>query len=149
MSWRDRQRHKMIREILGCDDRYASVVIDHMDRQQLNPEWSTIDGLDLKAHLLLVVADMHDKQVKVSQLHSMFTSTDDDPFFRPYRKIKEEENMKQPAERHLGETLDSVAEMSNEEFEKWAESMSNVDEMTPEEYENWVSAIRSRPDLQK
>lgn len=57
--------------------------------------------------------------------------------------------MKQPAERHLGETLNSVAEMSNEEFEKWAESISNVDEMSPEEYENWVSIIRSRPDLQK
>jgi hypothetical protein len=91
MSWRDRQRHAMIRDVLGCDDRYASLIVDYMDRHEMNPEWSITDASNLRDHLLLVVADMHDKQVKISQLHSIFTSTDDDPFFRPYRKIQEEE----------------------------------------------------------
>lgn len=41
---------------------------------------------------------------------------------------------------------DSVAEMPDEEFEKWAESLPDVNDMSSEEYHRWVLTIRSRPD---
>jgi hypothetical protein len=50
-------------------------------------------------------------------------------------------------EAHLGETFDSVAEMSDEEFEKWAESIFHIDEWTIEKYDDWASAICPLADL--
>jgi len=51
-----------------------------------------------------------------------------------------------PFPRLMGENSDSVAEMPDEEFEKWAESLPDVNSMSSEEYHRWVLTIRSRPD---
>jgi hypothetical protein len=80
----------MVQEAVSCNEREAAGIIEFMDRHYTNPEWSTIDMEKLREHLRGVLADMSRDSVAVQELRSMFGSTNDDPFYRPYKTATEE-----------------------------------------------------------
>lgn len=123
MSQRDRDRLNLVREIMGMDNRNASLVIEYMDRNNLNPEWSQIEGRELKIHLRKVFSKMSVDRVTPVKARSLFTTTDDDPFYRPWQK--EIPVSDQTSETNIVDTSEfgALFDMSDEEFEKWAASL--------------------------
>lgn len=71
MSDRDRERNKQVQEVMGCDGTQANEIIDFMDRNDRNPEWSEIDMKSLKSHLRGVVKEMSERRQKIQTLMSV------------------------------------------------------------------------------